>query len=179
MIAPTDRTDEVTGTLDECPLDPEALNTLIRVCPGLLLDGESAPAHAVGARIASFWLPDEVAVYIGRAGQAVGARVRQYYRTPIGAPKPHAGGWWIKTLRVLPELWVDWARTPRYVAAEEEMLRHFSANVSPESRAALPPGPVMPWANLVHPQEGRKAHGIRNATSAATGSARRSPTTPP
>jgi hypothetical protein len=31
-------------------------------------------------------------------------------------------------LRVLPELWVHWARTPKNIKAEDAMLSHFSAH---------------------------------------------------
>lgn len=51
-------------------------------------------------RLATFWLPDEVVLYIGLAGASVRKRVRQYYRTPLGDKRPHAGGWWLKTLTV-------------------------------------------------------------------------------
>ncbi len=93
----------------------------------------------------------------------------QYYRTPIGAQRPHKGGWWIKTLRVLPQLRVHWARTPEDVDAERAMLRHFAAHLSPTAREALPAGPVMPFANLMDGDERRKVHGIGNATTGEIG----------
>ena len=35
-----------------------------------------------------------------RMAQPLRTRVRQYYTTPLGAAKPHKGGWWLKTLAV-------------------------------------------------------------------------------
>ena len=51
-------------------------------------------------RLAGFWFPDEVVVYIGLAGPRknrpvqgeVAKRVGEYYDTPLGANGPHAGG---------------------------------------------------------------------------------------
>ena len=142
VVALTADADSLAAVRQDCPLDTAALDELVRVCPRLLLDGEPTTAVAVGERIASFWIADEVAVYIGRAGQPVGKRVGQYYRTPIGAAKPHKGGWWIKTLAVLPDLCVHWARTPQDVAAEDTMLDRFADHLWTASRAALPAGPV-------------------------------------
>jgi hypothetical protein len=179
VVALTGDADDVTATLQECPLDPAAISELVRVCPRLLLDGRPTSATDVGERIASFWIADEVALYIGRTGQPLAKRVSQYYRTPIGAPRPHKGGWWIKTLRVLPELCVHWARTPDDIDAEDTMLRHFTAHVSAVARAALPGGPPMPFANLMDGDDRRKSHGISNATSAdTTRTIKRSRTTP-
>lgn len=103
VVSLTADADSLAAARQDCPLDSMALDELVSVCPRLLLDGEPTTAVAVSARIASFWIADEVAVYIGRAGQPVGKRVGQYYRTPIGAAKPHKGGWWIKDPRGPPE----------------------------------------------------------------------------
>ncbi len=69
VIALTGGTDDAGATLPKCPLDATALDELVHVCPRLLLHGAPTTAAAVGERIASFWIADEVAVYIGRAGQ--------------------------------------------------------------------------------------------------------------
>jgi hypothetical protein len=91
--------------------------------------------------------------------------VRQYYRTPLGAKRPHAGGWWLKTLTVLDELWVYWAATPDYAAAEKAMLRAFTHAVSSETRSTLLDNQsVMPFANLRGWNDRIKAHRISGAT---------------
>ncbi len=75
--------------------------------------------------------------------------MRQYYKTPPGAARPHAGGWWLKTLSALGDLHVHFAATADFKNAEENMLRRFAANVSDDSRNHLPAdGPIMPFANL-------------------------------
>jgi hypothetical protein len=76
VIALTDDVDDLTATLPWCPLHRAALDELARVCPRLLLDGAPTTAVVVGQRIASFWIADELAVYIGRTGPA-GRQARQ------------------------------------------------------------------------------------------------------
>jgi hypothetical protein len=161
-------TGRVAGALTDCPSGEAALDELLISCPALTLDGERPTRAQVARRIGSYWLPDECVLYIGLAGQPLRTRVRQYYKTRIGAAKPHKGGWWLKTLSVLTELHVHYAPTDGFKDAEEQMLRAFAAGVSHKTRAALPTGePVMPFANLRDGDWQRKRHGIRGATSEA------------
>lgn len=130
--------------------------------PTLLLDGQRPDAATVVARLQSFWLEDEAIVYIGKA-TSLSNRVGQYYRTPLGDRKPHAGGHWIQTLFALDGLTVHYAevldRDPE--AAEHDMMRTFYEGVSPASRGRHPqPGLALPFANLEGPG-GRRAHGLR------------------
>ena len=60
-------------------------------------------------RIGSFWVLDQSVLYIGKAGTSVRKRIGQYYKTPLGARSPHAGGWFLKVLANLNELFVHCA----------------------------------------------------------------------
>lgn len=51
--------------------------------------------------------------------------MRQYYNTPLGARKPHAGGWPLKTLENLDELCVHYAACVSVDVAERTMLGPF------------------------------------------------------
>lgn len=73
-------------------------------------------------RFRAFWPGDEVVAYIGLAGTSLRKRVGRYYRTPLGARRPHAGGWWLKTLTVLDDLWVHYAATHDGGVAEVAMF---------------------------------------------------------
>lgn len=53
-------------------------------------------------------------------------RLRGSYRTSLGAMKPHPGGWGLKTLSVLDELWVHYAPTPGFKTAKKKTLREFA-----------------------------------------------------
>lgn len=158
------------GTLAHC-IDKAKVTTWLSKAKGLRLDGTRPTAKDVVARLASFWLPDESILYIGKAGkddgskQTVSKRVRAFYRTDLGRPGPHAGGHWLKTLANLDELYVFWAATPKPEVAEKQLLAAFIANVSPTSKSALyDPSKPLPFANLEFPHGQRKGHGISGAT---------------
>ena len=165
VVALTEDANALVGTLAEAPVDRQALERLLLARPELCVDGAPASTDVLAARLSAFWLPDEVVLYIGLAGTSVRGRVRQYYSTPLGARRPHAGGWWLKTLTVLDDLWVHWADTPVSSNAEEDMLSVFAAAVSPAARAALPDRDrVAPFANLRTAGGAIKDHGITGAT---------------
>src|SRR2546429_470324 len=76
-----------------CPLSTRALDDMLAARAELTLDGARPDRSALRRRLAGFWLADETVLYLGLAGTSVRARVRQYYKTPLGARRPHAGGW--------------------------------------------------------------------------------------
>lgn len=155
------------GVLPRCPIDASAVDDLVRKCSRLTLDDGPTSGGRLAERLASFWLPDEVVLYVGLSGQPLRSRVRQYYRTPLGARRPHAGGWWLKTLTVLPELWVHFASTPRFKEHEQQAFNAFVNGVSRGTRSKLHDSErLMPFANLEYPPGRRKAHGLRGATVA-------------
>lgn len=133
--------------------------------PELRLDGRRPSAAQLSARLQAFWLPDEVVLYIGLAGASLRKRVGQYYGTPLGARRPHAGGWWLKALSLLDGLWVHYGATTQDAAAEKAMLEHFAGGVSGVSRAGLhDPCNRAAFANLRTGSGDNKAHGITSAT---------------
>jgi hypothetical protein len=134
--------------LDDAPLDEDTLDAWITNRPEMRIDGKAATLANLEARLRSFWIPGETIVYIGRAGTSLAKRVGQYYRTPLGATAPHAGGHWIKTLSVLSDLRVTWATTMDPSGAETALLLEFPKRLSARQRQALPSGPVLPFANL-------------------------------
>lgn len=161
--------EDTTANRATAPLNPSALAELTAACPDLTLDGKPSPTpHQMAERIASYWLPDESVLYIGLAGQPLRTRVRQYYNTPLGAAKPHKGGWWLKTLSVLEDVHVHYALTTDCKAAEEGMLRTFATGASESSLTNWPAGePVMPFANLRDADWRLRNHSIRGATPGA------------
>lgn len=167
VVALTEDAHSLAGALQDAPIDSRALERLLAARPELLLDGNRPSARQLAARLRALWLPEEVVLYVGLAGTSVRKRVRQYYSTPLGAKRPHAGGWWLKTLSVLDQTWVHWGETPAYGDAEQEMLEAFAVGVSPAARAALhDPGRVAPFANLRTAGGAIKAHGVSGATGA-------------
>ena len=167
VVALSPSADAIDCAYPEAPMSDAALDELCTVCPALTLDGTHHPARdQLAERIGSYWLSDETVLYVGLAGQPLRTRVRQYYKTSLGAAKPHKGGWWLKTLSVLADLHVHCAATADFKDAEENMLRTFAANVSDDSRNRLPADePVMPFANLRDGDWRRRNHGIAGATT--------------
>jgi hypothetical protein len=163
VVAMTDSLDAVSASAD-CPISDDAVQKLLDARPELTLDGLRPTREALTARIAAMWLHDETIVYIGLAGTSAARRVRDYYATPLGARKPHAGGWPLKTLSNLDSLWVHFAGCDNVGDVETALLRVFVAGVSDDARRLLhdPTRPI-PFANLEITKGERKMHGIRGA----------------
>jgi hypothetical protein len=156
--------DTCTATLAKAPINDERVAELLRVRPELRLDGSRPTVDALRERLAGCWLPDETVLYIGLAGTSLQRRVRQYYTTPLGARRPHAGGWFLKVLSNLDELTVHYATTADPAAAERELLQTFVDSIDgAEGDKLHDPVCPYPFANLVGPDGVRKAHGITGA----------------
>jgi hypothetical protein len=164
---------EGSPTPSDCRISRPAVEELLLRRPGLLLDGRRPSWEQLAERISSMWLKDETVLYIGLAGTSVARRVAQYYRTPLGAERPHAGGWPLKTLTDLDRLWVHFAPCAVPADAERMLLQVFSSRVSPGSGAALYDAQLaIPFANLMMPGGPRKRHGITGARGPIQASAR-------
>lgn len=156
--------ESIRGALEEAPIDEDTLRTWLERVPQLELDGKACPkAVELAARLKSFWLPDENILYIGKA-TSLRTRVRQYYNTPLGDRRPHAGGHWLKTLSTLPASFVHFTEVDLAEEAESALLGAFVKSVSESTKAVLrDPSHPFPFANLEFPQGTRKAHGIGKA----------------
>lgn len=170
VVSLSDRLDGMDGALADAPISTQLVDELLAERKELRMDGARPTVEQLANRLAAFWLPDEVIVYIGLAGPRksppkqgeLANRVREYYATPLGANGPHAGGWPLKTLACLHELYVHYAYCDNVNTAEATGIGHFAAHVSDETRRGLrDPVRVMPFANLEFPKGNAKAHGIR------------------
>jgi hypothetical protein len=175
IVSLTESLGTYDGALIRSPLAAAEFQRWLDVRPDLTLDGIRPTVPQLMDRIQRFWIPDEVILYIGLAGKSLSTRLGQYYMTPIGDRSPHAGGYFLKLLSNLNQLWVHYARHPDPELAEDRMLQRFCEHVSQDSgRALLDPTHPFPFANLRW--RTRKAHGLRGAcepkrkTSNATGS---------
>lgn len=172
-VSVTDDAYGLDAAVANCPLSVTALQELLTVRPELRIDGQRPDAEALRARLALSWLPDEVIAYVGLAGTSLTRRVGDYYTTPLGARRPHAGGWPLKTLANLSQLAVFYAPCNDVDSAERAMLSAFITNVSSTTRAALgDPELPLPFANLVLPGGPRKRHGITGAREPAGATSR-------
>jgi len=117
-------------------------------------------------RLAEFWLPDESILYIGMTTAKLEKRINDYYRTPLGAKKPHAGGHWLKTLSNLSSLYVYHASCENPKSKKDQLLGFFVSNISKYTKSLLSDSVhPFPFANLEYPQGNRKKHGIGRSTA--------------
>ena len=127
-------------------IDASAIRRLLLVRPEAEVDGLPASEASLTSRLSSMWLSSEPVVYVGLAGTSLAKRVGQYYRTPLGARSPHAGGCrsrpcpsstnWLFTLRrALIQLGPKprWS-TPSWPACRRS-LRHRSTTHRPRFRS--------------------------------------------
>ena len=150
----------------EAPIEEATVAAWIQRVQLLTLDGTRPQPAVLVQRLACYWLPDEAIVYVGKA-TSLRQRLRQYYSTPLGDRRPHAGGHWIKTLGNLRSLTVHYAETSVAVDpenVERHMLTTFARGMSAATRSAHPqPGLAIPFANLEIKGVGRRNHGIKNS----------------
>jgi hypothetical protein len=166
IVSLTESLDNCDGKLIEAPLAAAEFQRWLDVRAELTLDGNRPSIQELMDRIRRFWIPDEVILYIGRA-TSLSARLQAFYRTLIGARSPHSGGYFLKLLSNLDQLWVHHARCHDPEAAENGILRRFCEHVSQDSKRALKdPVHPFPFANLAWPSGTRKAHGLRGARKA-------------
>ena len=95
-VALTDDPTSTAAARETAPLDRLALDNLWTVRPELRMNLAPPDADDLIERIGGLWLPDEVVLYLGLAGTSLRTRVGQYYKTQLGARRPHAGGWWLR-----------------------------------------------------------------------------------
>jgi hypothetical protein len=143
------------------PIDIGTVAAWIGRVPTLMVDGRRPTPGDLAERLREFWIPTDRVVYIGLAGTSVRRRIRAFGRTPLGDPRPHAGGHWIKTLSCLNDLLIWTAATSEPERYEDALLTAFQRrNASAESPSKL----VLPFANRQSAAGVRKQHGISGST---------------
>lgn len=159
---------ELPGPLPRAPIDLSPVGTWIERVPTLELDGTRPAGRDLAHRLGEFWLPDQVVLYVGATDRAVGRRVDELVRTPLGDAGPHPDGRWLATLRGMEQARVWWAETDAPEEYEDALLAGFAEAVDPASAAALrDPTVVVPFANMSTPTGLPKDHGIAGDLLAA------------
>ncbi len=164
---------ELDAPLPAAPMDHAALRRWLERVPSLQLDGERPTPAALAHRLASFWIPGEPLLYVGRTSRSLAARVAALYATELGHRRPHAGGHWLKTLQDLARLRLWWAETDAPEEYEDGLLVAFAGRL-PDGTTHRPDGSTpLPWANLASPSGDVRDTGLRDALlSAEEGPAR-------
>lgn len=155
--------DSNSNLFDNSPVDESVLDFWIKKVKTIQINGRPASVGELKQQLNSFWLPDENIIYIGQTESSKGlrGRVNQYYRTELGDRKPHAGGHWIKTLKILNELFVHYIPTQNPMDVEKKLMQNFISQVSDKTKIKLiDPTLHLPFANLELEKGNRKNHGI-------------------
>ncbi len=143
------------------PIELTRVGKWLERVPSLLLDGTRPSSRALAARLASFWLPSQVVLYIGATDASIGGRLASMERTVLGDRRPHSGGHWLKVLSALPSTRVWWAATAATEEYEDALLSAFAAGVPEADLAALPDrSVVLPFANLRRTTGERRVTGL-------------------
>ena len=149
---------------DSAPIDIVAVRGWVERVPTLTLDGERPVPTALADRLASFWVPGQPILYVGRTSKSLGARVGALYATRLGDRRPHPGGHWLKTLRGLDRLRLWWAETDAPEEYEDALVTAFAAAAD---RGVLTDAkglePILPFANLETVTGDRRQHGIEGS----------------
>ena len=154
------------------PIELTRVGKWLERVDSLRLDGERPTSRVLAARLAAFWLPSQVVLYVGASPNSIANRVRALRETPLGERRPHPGGHWLQTLTGLEGSRVWWAATDAIEEYEDALLAAFGAGIPADERSALPDRDVvLPFANLRTPTGARKQTGL-------TGSIRADPVTP-
>src|ERR1035437_4388009 len=94
---------ELPAAQPKVSIDPAAIREWLDRSPQLRLDGQRPTVAELQSRLASFWLPSQVILYVGSSKKSVSARLLGMSKTPLGERRPQPAGYWLKTLRDLPK----------------------------------------------------------------------------
>jgi transcription elongation factor GreA len=130
-------------------INPDAIREWLGRVPELRLDGKHPTVAELQSRLASFWLPSQVVLYIGSSQKSVGARLLGMYKTPIGERRPQPAGYWLKALRDLTRTRIWWAPTTDAELYEDTLLDAFVKAAG-----------ALPFACQVQSGGRRREHGI-------------------
>ena len=152
----------VTTSAGPFPARREAFRNLLETRPELTCFGTRPSIDDLVAAVARWWIRDERVVYIGATSAKAGiaGRVGDFYRTPLGARRPHAGGMWVHLIDA--PLWVFWAGMRAADRAEADMVAAFRDSALGRPDDLADPHFVMPFANLEWPKGIRKPHGVEH-----------------
>lgn len=135
--------------------------------PTLQVDGTRPTSEQLAARLGQFWIPNQRIVYIGRTTDHLSGRLSDYYRTPLGDRRPHAGGHWIRTLAGLENFQVWWSETSDPAGYEDGLLAAFARQVPAKIRSRIRGSDLvlLPFANKENAAKNlRKPHDITAST---------------
>jgi hypothetical protein len=148
---------------DSVSFNEKQICTWFENAPNLTLNGKKAITEDLKKQLEGFWLADESILYIGKAEkQSLSDRISQFYNHKVGKKGSHKGGYWLKLLNNLDELYIHLFATNESHSMEEKLLTHFIENVSEHSKEKLiEKWLFLPFANLQLRSGVIKCHGLK------------------
>jgi hypothetical protein len=152
------------GIQSKCEVSEMVFNNWKELSPELNVNGIATKA-AVETELNQFWKPTENILYVGESSSetnGLSKRVNQFYQHEVGWKGPHTGGYWIKLLSKLEDLYVYYAQCDYPRDTEFKMLMYFIEQTTGKSFYELKElGKHLPFANLK--VDFQKQHLISNA----------------
>jgi transcription elongation factor GreA len=152
---------ELPAPRPRAPIELTRIGKWVERVPTLTLDGQRPTSRAVAARLAAFWLPSQVVLYVGAATTSIGGRIVAQQQTALGDRRPHPGGHWLHAFDPSVTMRVWWSETDAPEEYEDALLSAFAASVPTDEAAGLPDtAVVLPFANLRRPTGERRDTGL-------------------
>ena len=140
---------ELPAPQPKVSIDPAAIREWLDRAPELRVDGQRPTVAELQSRLASFWLPNQVILYIGSSQKSVSARLLGMFKTPLGERRPQSAGYWLKTLRDLPKARIWWSATADPELYEDTLFDEFVKAAG-----------ALPFAVLAATSRHRPDHGL-------------------
>jgi hypothetical protein len=154
------------GLLPTCEIKEEVFSKWRSLSPELNINGKLTK-QVIELELNKYWRPKESILYIGESTSKTNGltkRVNQFYIHQVGWKGPHTGGYWLKLLSNLENLFVYYAVCKNPRDTEFKMLMHFIEQTSGKSFYDLDElGKYLPFANLK--VDFQKKHNISKAVS--------------
>lgn len=137
----------------------------VKFSENLNVNGKKATYSILQKEINNYWHSRENILYIGESSSMnnnLSGRVNQFYNHKVGWKGPHTGGYWIKLLKNINELYVYYSECDYPRDTEFKMLMYFIEKTTGKSFYDLEDlGKHLPFANLK--VDFQKRHNIKGA----------------
>lgn len=154
------------GISNQCSIDKDVFIKWKEFAPELNVGGEHSLEH-FNHELNKHWKPNQNILYIGESSSetnGLAKRIKQFYDHQAGWKGPHTGGYWIKLLAQLNDLYVYYAVCNNPRDTEFKMLICFIEQSTGKSFYELENlGSHLPFANLK--VDFQRKHGINNSVN--------------
>ena len=154
------------GIQKTCEINDAVFEKWKMFSPELNVSG-NLTKQIIKTELNKYWKPKENILYIGESSSktnGLSKRVSQFYIHQVGWKGPHTGGYWIKLLSKLEDLYVYHAVCKNPRDTEFKMLMYFIEQSTGKSFYELDGlGKHLPFANLK--LDFQKKHNINNVVS--------------